>query len=84
MYKTTLIDYLPQFVKALTEQLQSDEKRWGDTWKKRPVLGQQKRFFDKIKDYQDQFENGGTPVPWLKIAGECLIGWVRQNMSDPA
>jgi hypothetical protein len=37
MFRPLLTDYLPEFIKALGAQLDSDEKRWGDTWKIRPI-----------------------------------------------
>lgn len=77
-----LIDYLPKFIEALTKQLQQDHERWGDTWKQRPREGQEERAYARFDDYHDQFVNAGVPLPWLKIAGECLIGWVREN-TDP-
>lgn len=73
-----LIDYLPEFTKALQEQLVKDQFRWGDTWKKRPINGQEERTKAVFNNYFDQFENAGTPIPWLKIAGGALICWVRE------
>jgi hypothetical protein len=67
-----------RFAGALIGQLQDDEERWGDTWKKRPREGQEGRIFARFEDYKDQFENGGTPVPWLKIAGLALIALYRE------
>lgn len=81
MSKTT-IDYLPAFVDALRAQLEADNARWGDTWKHRPVDGQEERAFARFQDYIDQHRNTGAPVPWLKIVGEALIAWVRENCPD--
>lgn len=77
--KPFLIDYLPEFTVELQKQLVSDQNRWGDTWKGRPKEGQEERIFARYKDYLDQFRNAGTPIPWLKIVGEVLIAWVREN-----
>jgi hypothetical protein len=74
-----LIDYLPEFVSVLEAQLEKDQERWGDTWKARPREGQEQRGFARFHDYEDQFLNAGIPVPWLKVAGEALIAWVREN-----
>lgn len=80
----TLLDFLPKFIEALKEQMESDQKRWGDTWKHRPVEGQEERAFARFRDYYDQFINAGIPIPWMKVVGEALICWVRstQNYKD--
>ena len=78
-YRDTLLDYLPDFADALREQLERDQARWGDTWKLRPREGQELRGFARFHDYEDQFINGGKPIPWLKVAGEALIAWVREQ-----
>ena len=72
-------DFLPEFIEALQEQLESDDKRWGDTWQKRIRGGQENRIMSNIDDYYDQWRNGGNPIPWLKIAGLALIAWIREN-----
>lgn len=71
--------YLAAFVKALRHQLVEDEKRWGDTWLKRSRTGQEERIISRINEYGEAFRTSGTPVPWLKIAGEALIGWIRET-----
>ena len=72
-------DFLPEFIEALKTQLKEDEKRWGDTWKKRIRGGQVDRIYAEFTTYRDQFENAGIPIPWLKIAGLALIAWIRDN-----
>ena len=32
-----LLDYYLSFVETLRKQLEEDDKRWGDEWKKRPI-----------------------------------------------
>jgi ABC-type uncharacterized transport system ATPase subunit len=78
MYKN-LVDYLPEFSEALKEQLVSDQFRWGNTWKKRSIEGQELRTKARFDDYFAQFENAGKPIPWLKVAGAALICWVREQ-----
>ena len=82
MIKEFVWDYMSEFVKALTTQLESDEKRWGDTWKKRVKLGQETRIYNDITDYYDQWESGGTPIPWLKVAGLAMIAWIRDQSPE--
>ena len=79
MSDKTLLDFLPEFTNALETRLELDQNRWGDTWKMRPVEGQEERAFARFQDYLDQFRNAGTPMPWLKIAGECVIAFTRLN-----
>ena len=74
-----LQDFIDEFCEELKAQIDADEKRWGDTWRYRSVEGQMDRMMARFKDYQDQHNLGGLPVPWLKIAGEALIGWVRDK-----
>lgn len=77
-----LIEYLPKFIKALEKQLKSDQKRWGNTWKERPVENQELRTFTRYADYYDDMVKHGSPIPWLKIAGGAFICWVRENCPD--
>ena len=78
-YKDKLRDYLPEFIEALEKQLDEDDKRWGDTWKERPIEGQELRTEARYNDYFAQFKHAGIPVPWMKVVGEALICWVREN-----
>lgn len=78
-----LAEYVEAFGIALYQQIKSDEKRWGDTWRYRPIVGQVDRMMARFRDYHDQYIHGpGEPFPWLKVAGEALIGWVRENNPD--
>ena len=79
MYRDKLVDYVPEFTEALTRQLEEDEKRWGDTWKKRLIYGQEMRAKARFDDYLAQFQNAGVPIPWMKVVGEALICWVRER-----
>lgn len=77
-----LPEFIDKFTEALEKQIAADQERWGDTWRYRPIEGQVDRMMARFKDYQDQHDHAGVPVPWLKIAGEALIGWVRDNNPD--
>jgi len=72
-------DFLPEFVDALQKQLEDDEKRWGDTWLKRTRKGQEERIEDDYNNYFDMFKNANVPVPWLKVTGNAMIAWIREN-----
>ena len=58
-------------------QLENDNNRWGDTWKRRPMEGQLERTKARFEDYVDQYENGNQPFPWLKVMGGEIICLVR-------
>lgn len=77
--KEKVWEYLPEFIAALEEQLKEDDKRWGDTWKKRPIEGQEARTRQTFNDYFDKFENTGRPIHWLAVAGNALICWIREQ-----
>ena len=77
-----LLQYLPAFMKALEEQLDDDFYRWGNTWQKRTQDGQEKRIESTLTNYFDQFNNGGVPMPWLKVVGNAYIAWVRETYGD--
>jgi len=77
-----LWEVLPEFMKALEEQLKEDDTRWGETWLKRTRQGQELRTKETFRDYFDQFENSGTPINWLKVAGNALICWYREQHQE--
>lgn len=77
--KPRVVDFLGEFSEALKNQLLEDEKLWGDTWLIRPITGQEERTFKDYSDWFDQFKNGNQPVPWLKVAGDALICWIREK-----
>lgn len=85
-------DFLDEFVAELRAQLEADDERWGDTWLKRPKKGQGDRVFGIIKEYYDDERLaksllGEDPLhvdslPWLKITGNALIGWIRERYPE--
>lgn len=81
-YRNKTWDYIEEFTEALKCQLQLDDTKWGDTWKKRIIGGQETRIFNDIQNYRDQFENANKPVPWLKVAGLALIAWIREKEAN--
>ena len=74
-----LADFVDEFSQALKEQVLEDEKRWGNTWLERPKKGQEERIYNEYERYYRDFKEKGTPIPWLKIAGNSLIAWLREN-----
>jgi hypothetical protein len=72
-------DFMKEFTDALQKQLEDDEVRWGNTWLKRVPMGQEARVIAKFNDYFDQYKETGRPLPWLKIAGNAMICWIRDQ-----
>lgn len=71
--------FLDEFAEALYHQLVADEQRWGKTWLERPRKGQEDRISFTIDSYFQEYFDTGKPVPWLKIAGNAMIAWLREN-----
>lgn len=76
--KVRVVDFVDQFADALKEQLLVDEKFWGDTWLNRPIKGQEERTMKEYEQFYRDFK-WGQPMPWLKVAGDALICWVREQ-----
>jgi len=78
-----LIDELNATFTDVKNQLIEDEKRWGDTWKERGLVydgnNQETRWFEKMKEYFEQYKEWGEPIPWTKIIGEAHIALVREK-----
>lgn len=75
-----LIEFLTTEVySTIALQLESDEKRWGDTWKYRPREGQEMRIKATYDNYFDQFVHAGEPVPWAKVIGNAIIAMARES-----
>ena len=72
-------DFLTEFMEAFKVQLESDDKQWGDTWLKRTRKGQEERTIKEFNDYFDKYLNGNQPIPWLKVIGNALINWIREQ-----
>jgi len=78
MTRTT--DFLDEFVALLKADLERGEKKWGDTWLRRPRKGQEGRIRQYMLDHFDRFDAGTeSPIKWESLAGECLIGWIRDT-----
>ncbi len=77
MSENPLIEWLPELMEALKAQLESDEKRWGDEWRHRPVKAQARRTYARIREYLGEWPAGGLCLPWLKVIGGAYICWIR-------
>ena len=69
-------DFIDEFTSALKDQLIEDEKKWGGTWLECPQRGQEDRIFEEYDVYYEDYMDG-EPIPWLKVAGNAMIAWIR-------
>lgn len=72
-------DFLNEFIEALKKQLENDELRWGDLWVRRTRVGQEDRMYSDFERYYNEWKNLGIPIPWLKIVGNSMIAWIREQ-----
>lgn len=77
-----VLDYWSVFADNLHNQLQEDEKRWGDEWRNRSRTGQESRIFARLFEYYFDHQQNNKPIPWLKVAGLAMIAWIRENYPD--
>lgn len=77
--KLTDNKFIDEFIQELRTQLEKDDRRWGNTWRKRGLKGQEKRTMERYRDYYDMFKNNKIPLPWLKIIGGAYICWLRER-----
>ena len=79
-----LPEYLDEFCDELKKQIIADNERWGDTWKERGLVWegkeQEQRFFNWVTEKLAlDWGRDGKPFPWVKAAGEAMIGYVREK-----
>lgn len=81
-----LPEYFSEFANELETQIIDDNKRWGDTWKERGLVwngkSQEQRFFEWVIEKYLQYAHNDKPFPWLKIAGEAMIGYIREKYME--
>ncbi len=84
----SLLYYIWEFFRAFYEQIQEDDLRWGDEWKRRPIHKnrewphQNQRVFERIEEYYMDWVEKDIPIPWLKVCGNAFIAWVREKYPD--
>lgn len=84
----TLLFYIWAFFGAFYAQIENDEERWKDEWKKRPIEETQAyhhqniRIMIRIGEYYTDWKENGTPIPWLKVCGNAFIAWVREQWPE--
>ena len=79
MSERHVYDYIEDLSAALKTQLVSDELRWGDAWLHYTKDGQEIRILDEVDGYYSDYLEKGEPVPWLKIIGNAMIAWIREQ-----
>ena len=75
-------DFIPDMAEELSDQLELDRIKWGDTWLQRTREGQEKRTWEVFKRYFNDFFVHGEPIPWMKVIGGALICWIREQKKD--
>lgn len=71
--------FMAEFISALYERLKEDDIKWGNTWLERTRDGQESRIEEDIIGYFNEYHGSGTPIPWLKLVGVTMIGWIREQ-----
>jgi len=79
-----LPEYLLEFFIELENQIYKDEEKWGDTWKERGLVWEGKSQEERAYQWMhDKFVNWSLnkdhSFPWLKMAGEAMIGFIREK-----
>jgi hypothetical protein len=64
------------------QQLELDEMRYGDTWRRRSKKGQEWRIFKRYIVYFGRFFLFREPVPWEKVIGNAHIAMVREDLPE--
>ena len=81
-----LVNKLDETFTEVMDQLLEDQKRWGDMWKKRDMvyngMDQETRFFEKMREYYEDYKEWGTPIPWTKVIGEAHIALTREKVKS--
>ena len=70
--------------RARKNQNYKDEEKWGDTWKERGLVWEGKSQEERAYQWMhDKFVNWSLnkdhSFPWLKMAGEAMIGFIREK-----
>jgi len=83
MDEPQVVDFIDQFCEALRQQLLEDAERHGSTWLELNRKDQVFRIRDRLDQYFHEWVVGGgvngPDYPWLKGAGNMMIGWIRDN-----
>lgn len=79
-----LTHFFFRFAEALFRLIDSEEKRWGEVWRKEPKEGQEDRIYSRFEQYWVEFSREGMPIPWLRVAALAFVAWVRDNYPEAA
>lgn len=80
--KRYLWEFIPELGLALTHQLHRDRHAFGNTWRK--DKNWEATLFKNVSLYFSQYLENGKSIPWLKVIGTALIGWVHSEYEiDP-
>ena len=73
--KRFLWEFIPELGMALTHQLHIDRHKFGDSW--RINQNWEATIFRNISFYYTEYLENGKAIPWLKVIGTALIGWIH-------
>ena len=77
-----VVDFLDEFVEALEKDLLKGEEKYGDTWLERDRENQISRILNTHDAYYDRYEREGGNFPWVSVAGNAMIAWIRDNYPE--
>jgi len=83
----TLPEYFDEFAEALKKQIELDDIRWGSTWIDRGLMFENKTQEERFTNWVEQklinwkFSRD-KKFPWVKVAGEAMIGYVREKYME--
>jgi hypothetical protein len=73
-------DYIFRFAELIARSLDDAETSFqSDEWRKIPPEELESEIYSQFERFWVDFSRDGLPMPWHKIAGLALIGWVRTN-----
>jgi hypothetical protein len=74
-----VLEFSEEVYSQVSDQLISDDKRWGDTWLQRTRKGQEWRIFKTYLRYFFEYFLFGKEISWLKVIGNAVIAQTRVN-----
>jgi len=75
-------DFLDEFIEELEYDLLKGEEKYGSTWLERDRENQVERILDTHETYYNNWLKRGGNYPWVSVAGNALIAWIRDNYPE--
>jgi len=76
-----VVDFLEEFTKAVWDNLQEGEKKYGNEWLEPPKDDAAVEFhsMSEIKLKFEKWIADDKPINWAGVAGYAMIAWIRKN-----